>query len=88
MGGELRATSSLGVGSSFRFTAEFDAAPDANRKARPIRQNFEGKRALLIDDNPTSGLLLEDTFQGGALRPTRSLWQISQRRRFVRRRRL
>jgi signal transduction histidine kinase len=63
MGGRLTATSAVGHGSTFRFTALFDLAPENARKARPPVGDFHGKRALLIDDNATNCVILRETLQ-------------------------
>ena len=63
MGGGLTATSSLGKGSTFRFTIHFDLAPQDASKVRLGPEDFRGKRVLLVDDNPTSCLILRETLQ-------------------------
>jgi CheY-like chemotaxis protein/HPt (histidine-containing phosphotransfer) domain-containing protein len=68
MGGRLTATSSAGNGSTFRFTAQFDPAPETARKVRPAPGDLHGKRVLLIDENATSGLILRETLQAWGLK--------------------
>jgi two-component system, sensor histidine kinase and response regulator len=63
MGGDLTATSSMGAGSTFRFSAEFNPALEETRKARADVSDLQGKRVFLIDDNSTSSLILRETLQ-------------------------
>jgi signal transduction histidine kinase len=67
MGGCLTATSSLGKGSTFRFTAQLDPAPENTRKFRVPLGDFHGKRVLLIDDNATNCFILRETLQAWGL---------------------
>jgi two-component system sensor histidine kinase/response regulator len=67
MGGRLTATSSVGAGSTFRFTAQFDPAPVSSRKAPVALGDLHGKRVLLIDDNATNCLILRETLQAWGL---------------------
>jgi len=59
MGGRLTATSSTGKGSTFRFTAQFDPAPETARIRVPLRV-LHGKRVLIISDRATNGLILQE----------------------------
>jgi signal transduction histidine kinase len=67
MGGRLTVISAVGQGSTFRFTAHFDLAPNDARKIRIPLEDFYGKRALLIDDNPTNCIILRETLQSWGL---------------------
>jgi len=67
MGGRLTAISTVGRGSTFRFTARFDVAPESRRKIHIAREDFHGKRVLVIDDNATNCLILRETLQAWGL---------------------
>jgi CheY-like chemotaxis protein/anti-sigma regulatory factor (Ser/Thr protein kinase) len=67
MDGHLAATSSVGKGSTFRFHAQFELAPQNNRKARVEFGDFHGRRVLLIDDNATNCLILREALQNWGL---------------------
>ena len=67
MGGSLNATSSVGKGSTFRFTAHFVPAPEHVQHVRVVPEDLLGKRVLLIDDNATSCFILRETLEGWGL---------------------
>jgi CheY-like chemotaxis protein/anti-sigma regulatory factor (Ser/Thr protein kinase) len=67
MGGQLTASSSQGEGSTFRFVAQFDPAPEKSREIPVSPEEFRGKRALLINDNATGCLILRETVQNWGL---------------------
>ena len=59
MGGSAWAESEPGLGSTFHFTAEVEAAP--NRESHFLRQQapaLAGKRVLIVDDNTTNRRIL------------------------------
>jgi len=68
MRGSLTVTSALGNGSTFRFTAQFDPAPENTGEVRFVPVDLYGKRVLLIDDNATSCLILQETLQAWGLK--------------------
>jgi two-component system, sensor histidine kinase and response regulator len=57
MGGKIVVESELGKGSTFHFTAKFGRAEIAT-EAPPKRENLNGLRALIVDDNATNRLIL------------------------------
>ncbi len=69
MGGRLGVDSEAGKGSRFHFTARFEAA-----KAPPARpappERLRGLSVLVVDDNATNRLILEETLSGWDMRPT------------------
>src|SRR5229473_6191475 len=67
MGGRLTAASSAGKGSTFRFTARLEPAPVNHRKVRIELGDFHGQRVLVIDDNATNRLILQETLSAWGL---------------------
>jgi PAS domain S-box-containing protein len=67
MGGSLTASSVIGKGSTFRFTAQFVPAPERAQEVRVVHEDLLGKRVLLIDDNATSCFILRETLEGWGL---------------------
>jgi PAS domain S-box-containing protein len=64
MAGRLTASSSVGEGSTFRFTAQFKLAPQNSRKVRAELvelEDIQGRRVLVIDDNATNCFILRET---------------------------
>jgi len=61
MGGEIGLESQEGQGSTFTFTIGVEAASDIHveRYVRTARLELSGKRALLVDDNPTNLTILD-----------------------------
>ena len=53
MGGKIGAESTPGKGSTFRFTCRFGRPEDVKRRTRYPEVNFDGMRALVVDDNAT-----------------------------------
>ncbi len=67
MGGRIWATSEPGKGSTFHFVARLGAAPAEGPAAADKQpQDLQGVRILVVDDNPTSRLILKEvlTAQG------------------------
>jgi len=63
MGGRLTATSVLGEGSTFRFTALFKSVSRPQRSIPSELDCFSGRRILVIDDNATNRLILRETLE-------------------------
>ena len=67
MGGRLTVSSSLGAGSTFRFSSRFDLAPES-RKADYELADFLGRRVLIIQDNATDRLITRESLANWGLR--------------------
>jgi signal transduction histidine kinase/CheY-like chemotaxis protein len=71
MGGSIWVESEPGRGSTFHFTANFSlrAATSADA-ASPARVSLEGLPILVVDDNATNRLILEEVLSNWQMRPT------------------
>jgi CheY-like chemotaxis protein len=67
MGGSLTATSTPGKGSTFQFSAVFEAVAPAQCLVRKEVEDFHGRRVLVVDDNGTNRLILRETLASWGL---------------------
>ncbi len=67
MSGEIGVDSEPGCGSTFWFTARFDAAEPA--RALELATSVRGLRVLVVDDNATNRMFLLKTLQAWRCRP-------------------
>ncbi len=63
MNGEISAESIPGKGSTFRFTCRFERPDGAKLRTRYPEVNFDGMRALIIDDNATVRQVFRDMLE-------------------------
>ena len=68
MGGDIRAESEPGVGSTFIFTAFFGIGWAAKQERTHFIPDLAGVRALVVDDNAQAREILSDSLRGFALR--------------------
>ncbi|HEY8257533.1 MAG TPA: response regulator [Gemmatimonadales bacterium] len=64
MGGEMSAQSTVGSGSSFRFTACFTRRDESAVQRGARRLELSGRRILVVDDNATNREVLARSLQG------------------------
>jgi two-component system, sensor histidine kinase and response regulator len=62
MGGSIRVESETGRGSTFEFTADVELDPGIGQV--PEKPRFDGRRALVVDDNRTGRRMLQDLLTG------------------------
>jgi two-component system sensor histidine kinase/response regulator len=67
MGGRLKAASVLGEGSTFSFTAHFQASSNSHRVKHEEVADFHGRRVLVLDDSATNRLILHETLRAWGL---------------------
>jgi CheY-like chemotaxis protein len=71
MGGSIWVESEIGIGSQFHFTVRLGLQQDFRRLAMPDYVNaFRDLRVLIVDDNPTSRLILEKMLLRRNMKPT------------------
>ena len=68
MAGDIRVESRPGKGSTFYFTVRFRIAHEPEPEAIPVPLDVKGLRALVVDDNATNRLILNETLSSWELR--------------------
>ncbi len=69
MGGEIHVESDEGKGSTFSFTTEFQLVAESALAARSSPPVIEGTKALIVDDNDTNRLILNDMLLNWGMEP-------------------
>jgi PAS domain S-box-containing protein len=70
MGGRIWVTSEEGRGSQFRFVATFGIQTERRTEARPSAANLRDLRVLVVDDNATNRVILEELLRNWRMDPT------------------
>ncbi|HEX6962824.1 MAG TPA: response regulator, partial [Lacipirellula sp.] len=70
MGGEISVESEPGSGSTFRFTAKFALNREAIPQPAACEVDLRGVRVLIVDDNATNRLILEEIVSDWGMRPS------------------
>jgi PAS domain S-box-containing protein len=69
LGGTIWVESSLGHGSTFHFTARFEPGQKGEPTGPPLVEHITDTRILVVDDNATNRLILEETLRSWRLNP-------------------
>ncbi|MDP9170459.1 MAG: response regulator, partial [Acidobacteriota bacterium] len=67
MAGVLTVESEPGVGSTFRFTVGFRPGPGGKQTSTGDVYDLHGRRAMIIDENETTGFILQETLSSWGL---------------------
>lgn len=67
MGGDIEVESTPASGSTFYFNARFRIDPHPATTEMPVPSDIEGVRALVVDDNATNRLILNETLSAWGL---------------------
>jgi two-component system sensor histidine kinase/response regulator len=70
MGGRIWVTSEEGRGSQFRFVATFGIQTERRAETRPSAANLHDLRVLVVDDNATNRIILEELLRSWRMDPT------------------
>ena len=80
MGGRIWVTSEAGRGSQFRFVAAFGIQTRAPAETRPSAANLHDLRVLVVDDNATNRVILEELLRSWRMKPNRRRQRVCRAR--------
>ncbi len=70
MHGTIAVESTVGVGSQFVFSVQLEKQPVVETRHKTARSNLADRRVLIVDDNDTNRVILEEQVAGWRMRST------------------
>ncbi len=69
LGGEITVASEMGIGSTFTFTARLARVAGSAGRQYDVPQHLQGRRVLVVDDNATNRLILDEQLEDWRMHP-------------------